>query len=131
MLYSIGYTKKAQNETLYADTTETICGSTLTDPRFESTITSVGPVELRFVTDASNNNGGIRLSYEIISADPCLQNPCLNSGTCQPSEPGFECTCSPGWSGDICQTDIDECSWVDPCNSNGICTNTDGGFQCL
>ena len=38
--------------------------------------------------------------------DPCiLQEPCLNGATCNnPSVGEFECVCSPGWAGVICDT---------------------------
>ena len=40
-------------------------------------------------------------------------------------------TCDPGWEGDDCAVDVDECT-ADPapCDTNATCTNTDGSFEC-
>ncbi|KAM8827009.1 brevican core protein [Synchiropus picturatus] len=42
------------------------------------------------------------------SADSCLDSPCLNGGTCVDEEP-TRCVCLPGYKGDVCQTDVDQC----------------------
>lgn len=43
---------------------------------------------------------------------------------------GFICTCSQGWVGSDCDTDLDEC--VDhPCKNNGTCVNIDGSYLCI
>nr|XP_020473068.1 brevican core protein-like isoform X7 [Monopterus albus] len=41
-------------------------------------------------------------------SDPCLQNPCLNGGTCVDGE-STRCLCLPGYGGDMCQTDLELC----------------------
>ena len=33
---------------------------------------------------------------------------------------GYQCDCAPGWTGDRCETEIDECS-SNPCQNNGTC----------
>eukprot|EP01050_Picozoa_sp_SAG11_P033813 SAG11_NODE_11659_length_746_cov_0.642968_1_plen_195_part_01 len=49
--------------------------------------------------------------------------PCQNDGLCVEGEPNeFTCTCTPGWQGDQCQHDIDECGST-PCQNHGLCTN--------
>uniref|UniRef100_A0A3P9JL60 EGF-like-domain, multiple 7 n=1 Tax=Oryzias latipes TaxID=8090 RepID=A0A3P9JL60_ORYLA len=50
---------------------------------------------------------------------------CINGGTCQ--RPNL-CACPPGWTGDRCQTDVDECSGKHPCVQR--CVNTAGSYQC-
>ncbi|XP_037641309.1 brevican core protein [Sebastes umbrosus] len=44
----------------------------------------------------------------ISAADSCLENPCLNGGTCIDGEP-TKCFCLTGYGGDLCQTDLDVC----------------------
>ncbi|CAG6014407.1 unnamed protein product [Menidia menidia] len=41
-------------------------------------------------------------------SDSCLDNPCLNGGTCVDGE-HVRCLCLPGYGGDVCQTDAEEC----------------------
>lgn len=38
-----------------------------------------------------------------VSADSCLENPCLNGGTCVEGE-SARCFCLSGYGGDFCQT---------------------------
>ncbi|KAK2845077.1 hypothetical protein Q5P01_011736 [Channa striata] len=40
--------------------------------------------------------------------DACLENPCWNGGTCIDGE-STSCLCLPGYGGDLCQTDLEEC----------------------
>ncbi|KAK9514383.1 hypothetical protein VZT92_027854 [Zoarces viviparus] len=44
----------------------------------------------------------------ISAADSCLENPCLNGGTCVDGEP-VRCFCLSGYGGDLCQTDLEVC----------------------
>ncbi|KAM6910412.1 LOW QUALITY PROTEIN: brevican core protein [Xenentodon cancila] len=41
-------------------------------------------------------------------SDSCLENPCLNGGTCVDGET-ISCICLPGYGGDLCQKDVEEC----------------------
>ncbi|XP_014844502.1 PREDICTED: brevican core protein-like isoform X1 [Poecilia mexicana] len=40
--------------------------------------------------------------------DSCLENPCLNGGTCVDGDP-LRCICLPGYGGALCQRDVEEC----------------------
>ncbi|XP_053387236.1 fibrillin-2-like [Mercenaria mercenaria] len=43
------------------------------------------------------------------------------------------CSCSPGWTGDICSNDVDEChenNTICDMKSNSTCNNTIGSFEC-
>ncbi|KAB0800392.1 hypothetical protein PPYR_06132 [Photinus pyralis] len=61
----------------------------------------------------------------------CINNPCLNGGTCNPLSNSYNCTCSQGYTGANCDTDINECKYtgMSVCN-HGICINKPGSFQC-
>ncbi|XP_071381202.1 brevican core protein-like [Centroberyx affinis] len=42
-------------------------------------------------------------------SDPCLEDPCLNGGTCTEYNGGPKCLCLPSYGGDFCQTDLEQC----------------------
>src|SRR5262245_30571933 len=52
-------------------------------------------------------------SFEVTRGS-CSPNPCAHGGTCRRVRGGHVCTCTPGWSGANCQTDINECTPVSP-----------------
>ncbi|XP_022102001.1 uncharacterized protein LOC110985344 [Acanthaster planci] len=72
-----------------------------------------------------------------------LVNPCINEGICRgPAEDpdctspersnGFDsysCICEPGWVGEICQTDLDECQSI-PCEYPYVCYDRLDGYDC-
>ncbi|OPJ67614.1 crumbs-like protein 2 isoform B [Patagioenas fasciata monilis] len=81
--------------------------------------------------------------------DECATNPCHNGGVCfersnpahygtRPDFPsnfsysqaaGFLCWCQPGFAGETCFTNIDECE-SQPCQNGGLCVDRIDGFLC-
>ncbi|XP_034723569.1 protocadherin Fat 4 [Etheostoma cragini] len=85
-----------------------------------------------------------------ITSDPCLTSPCQNGATCNkntyisqdvvvlessavifvsPHKEIFNCTCLAGFTGTLCEDDVDECE-VNPCENEGTCVNVPGSFYC-
>ncbi|KAB1279560.1 Protein crumbs-like protein 2 [Camelus dromedarius] len=85
-----------------------------------------------------------------VDEDECAAGPCQNGGQClQRSDPtlyggiqatfpgafsfrhaaGFLCRCPPGFEGNDCGVDVDECA-SRPCFSGGLCQDLPNGFQC-
>ena len=58
------------------------------------------------------------------------ENPCGDYGTCRNTFGSFACKCNDGWTGKLCDQDIDECAESNPCkNSEQICRNTVGSYS--
>jgi len=52
-----------------------------------------------------------------------------NTNTCVPAD--GSCTCKSGWTGNNCETDINECDiGTANCPGNSQCINNDGYFEC-
>ncbi|KAL4239474.1 hypothetical protein ACF0H5_000289 [Mactra antiquata] len=61
---------------------------------------------------------------------PCDVNSCVN-GSCVDSDDGlsYTCNCEDGYTGSLCQHNIDECS-SNPCQNGGICLDEIAGYSC-
>ena len=55
---------------------------------------------------------------------------CLNGGTCSNTDGSFTCSCQVGYTGDTCDSDIDECNDI-PCHNEVSCMNNNGSFICI
>uniref|UniRef100_A0A8R1DQT0 Uncharacterized protein n=1 Tax=Caenorhabditis japonica TaxID=281687 RepID=A0A8R1DQT0_CAEJA len=56
-----------------------------------------------------------------------------NHGTCVDSplsDKHFDCSCEPGFEGELCNMDKNECIVEDICLNNGTCINLPGSFRC-
>ncbi|XP_067849588.1 protocadherin Fat 4 [Heptranchias perlo] len=101
------------------------------------------------IKETLHRQSGVRI--DSVDHDPCTNDPCQNGGSClkrlavgptlqsEESIPvvivantavqPFICRCLPGYSGQVCETDIDECL-PSPCHNGGICHNLIGRFSC-
>lgn len=62
------------------------------------------------------------------SSPVCDPGPCLNGATCEDLFNKFDCVCEPGWEGEQCETDTDDCA-SRPC-VHGTCRDYLAGFEC-
>lgn len=62
---------------------------------------------------------------------PCESDPCANNAACltHHSNHSYECICRPGFAGDRCQTEIDNCASA-PCQNGATCATSPLGFHC-
>ncbi|XP_019631700.1 PREDICTED: fibropellin-1-like isoform X2 [Branchiostoma belcheri] len=74
---------------------------------------------------------GDRIVYTVCrgSATACTSSPCMNGGTCQNQVHGYTCSCIPGYTGNNCETDIDECA-SSPCVNGGSCIDGVNSYTC-
>eukprot|EP00058_Branchiostoma_floridae_P018886 XP_002604375.1 hypothetical protein BRAFLDRAFT_73361 [Branchiostoma floridae] len=61
-----------------------------------------------------------------------LQDPCQNGAVCfpLPGGAGAHCVCLTGFTGDLCQTNIDDCQ-NDPCGLHGRCVDGVNSYSCV
>ncbi|CAO1412778.1 unnamed protein product [Diamesa serratosioi] len=66
-----------------------------------------------------------------IDFNDCESAPCQNNGRCFDEAGGFTCDCKEtGYTGLLCQNNIDECMQHNPCLNNGICFDNYGSYTC-
>jgi len=68
---------------------------------------------------------GLRCEKNI---DERASNPCVH-GMCLDFYNKFECSCIPGWSGKLCDVEINECE-TGPCKNGGYCTDGIANYTC-
>lgn len=73
----------------------------------------------------------IVITYHLLSL--LSNHRCLHGAKCSPSSNflDFACTCTVGYTGRLCDEDVDECVMTSPCRNGATCRNTNGSYQCL
>ena len=59
----------------------------------------------------------------------CMPNPCKNGGACTDGLNSYTCECASGFTGDNCETNIDDCV-TSPCLNGGECVDGINAFTC-
>ena len=55
---------------------------------------------------------------------------CQHGGTCVDMVEGFYCSCRPGYTGHVCELEVNECG-SNPCQNGAICEDRLYGYNCL
>ena len=65
------------------------------------------------------------------AVNDCASNPCASGSTCIDDVNQFICQCPLGFTGQRCQTNIDDCGAdLSPCDNEGTCVDGIGTFTC-
>lgn len=57
-------------------------------------------------------------------------DPCQHGGICNDGLNSYTCNCMPGYTGNNCETNIDDCV-VNPCRNGGSCIDLVNGYKCV
>lgn len=73
-------------------------------------------------------------SYCEIDVDECIPIPnqppiCAHGGKCVNTFGSYHCQCAPGYKGEFCDDNVDDCQ-PNPCYNGGSCIDGDNSFQC-
>uniref|UniRef100_A0A8C8DHA0 Versican core protein n=1 Tax=Oryzias sinensis TaxID=183150 RepID=A0A8C8DHA0_9TELE len=74
--------------------------------------------------------GSCHLFLFLLGLYTCAKNICLNGGSCYKSGSVLSCSCAPGYTGPLCENDIDECH-SNPCRNGGTCVDGLASFSCV
>ncbi|XP_022100203.1 sushi, von Willebrand factor type A, EGF and pentraxin domain-containing protein 1-like isoform X2 [Acanthaster planci] len=69
-------------------------------------------------------------ALEVLPYNDCFSSPCANGATCQRVSTGYVCICKPGYTGIICDTEIDDCESA-PCQNGASCRDGLNNFSCV
>ncbi|XP_060582136.1 uncharacterized protein LOC132738608 isoform X2 [Ruditapes philippinarum] len=96
-------------------------------------IKTENPDKLDLCTSAGSGGQQNHMKVEVknvSSFGPCQKLHCLNGGSCLAvHESDAICKCLPGYTGQVCETDIDECLST-PCQNGGTCLDKLNEYQC-
>ncbi|XP_045545853.1 versican core protein isoform X2 [Salmo salar] len=69
-------------------------------------------------------------TVDVRGLQQCTVNVCLNKASCYQRGRASICVCPPGYTGQHCETDVDECQY-NPCRNGATCMDGVNSFTCL
>ncbi|XP_068190078.1 versican core protein [Antennarius striatus] len=69
-------------------------------------------------------------SVDVRDLMPCSTSMCQNGGSCYENGAQAICLCAPGFTGQLCETDVDDCQ-SNPCLNGGTCLDGVTSFSCF
>ncbi|KAH9641998.1 hypothetical protein HF086_010510 [Spodoptera exigua] len=60
----------------------------------------------------------------------CLERDCQHGGHCADVRSSYACACPPGYAGDFCQLDVDECA-AHQCQNGAVCKDGVASYTCI
>ncbi|PFX23098.1 sushi, von Willebrand factor type A, EGF and pentraxin domain-containing protein 1-like isoform X2 [Stylophora pistillata] len=72
---------------------------------------------------------GSKTAQDCIEINECKSDPCSNNATCTDLIGDYLCSCTYGYTGKQCETNIDECQ-DQPCFNNGTCPDLVNNYTC-
>ncbi|XP_059152294.1 sushi, von Willebrand factor type A, EGF and pentraxin domain-containing protein 1-like isoform X2 [Physella acuta] len=77
----------------------------------------------------TNTTGARNISDCIVPENACTDVRCENNGTCVMSNNWATCLCAPGYTGDSCESDVQDCI-PNICQNDGLCVEGVNQFTC-
>uniref|UniRef100_A0A8C5N0K9 Uncharacterized protein n=1 Tax=Leptobrachium leishanense TaxID=445787 RepID=A0A8C5N0K9_9ANUR len=108
------------NQQVSGKKTEPNTSQHYTSPNFTESSATVVSQWLSTILTTANLTQGINL---------CHSNPCWNGATCINLVNGYSCICRNGYSGLLCEIDMDDCV-ANPCKNGAICVDKVNNFYC-
>ncbi|RDD35931.1 Scavenger receptor cysteine-rich domain superfamily protein, partial [Trichoplax sp. H2] len=72
------------------------------------------------------DEAGIECTVGACGSFPCVHGTCISNATLGV---GYNCSCSPGWTGKQCEAGTNECA-SNPCSSNATCVDQFQAYTC-
>jgi protein crumbs len=66
-----------------------------------------------------------------IDIDECINNTCQFGSTCDDQINYYTCICAPGYHGDKCEIEINECDEYLPCKNGASCQDKIADYDCM
>ena len=120
LLYQLRYTQSADTQFVYVN----VSASELSVNLIDLNVDTYYIVQIRAYTSVGPGPFSLKREFR---TDHLICTVCVNGECIQENEESI-CQCNPGFTGEICDTNIDEC--ISANCAHGVCTDGDNTFVC-